>query len=108
MERSAEEVDWIRRSRAGDPQAFAALVIRYQRLIHTLTYRMTGSMSDAEDLAQETFIQAYRRIGSFRGDAKFSSWLYRIGVNTCLNWQKRRQRRVRVHDEFARQDTSAL
>ena len=106
MERADEEAGWIRQSQAGDPQAFAALVRGYQQMIHALTYRMTGSTADAEDLAQETFIQAYRRIGSFRGDAKFSSWLYRIGINTCLNWQKSRQRRERLHDEFSRHDTA--
>jgi len=107
MERSDEEAIWIRQSQAGDPLAFEALVRCYQLMIHALTFRMTGSTSDAEDLAQEIFIQAYRRINSFRGDAKFSSWLYRIGINTCLNWQKSRQRRERLHDEFAQQDTNS-
>ncbi len=107
MERSDEEAIWIRQSQAGDSLAFEALVRCYQRMIHTLTFRMTGSTSDAEDLSQEIFIQAYRRINSFRGDAKFSSWLYRIGINTCLNWQKRKQRREQLHDEFARQDTNS-
>lgn len=65
---------------------------------------MTGSLTDAEDLAQEIFIRAYRQLGHFRGDAQFSSWLYRIGINTCLNWQKSRQRRERLHEEFAGQD----
>ena len=106
MERSDEEAIWIRQSQAGDPLAFEALVRCYQRMIHALTFRMTGSMSDAEDLSQEIFIQAYRRIRSLRGDAKFSSWLYRIGINTCLNWKKRKQRREQLHDEFAQQDTS--
>ena len=106
MERSAEEADWIRQSQAGDPQAFEALVNRYQQMIHALTYRMTGSVSDAEDLAQETFIRAYRQLRAYRGESKFSSWLYRIGINTCLNWQRSRQRRTELHAEFARQDTS--
>ncbi|NQU11713.1 sigma-70 family RNA polymerase sigma factor, partial [bacterium] len=101
MEPDPEEVDWIRRTREGDADAFAELVRRYQRLIHALTYRMTGSPADAEDLAQEIFLQAYRRLDRFRGDAKFSSWLYRIGVNTCLNWRKSRQRRQQLHDDWA-------
>ena len=105
MEKQDDEPGWIRASQEGDPQAFEALVGRYQRMIHALTYRMTGSMSDAEDLAQETFIQAYRRLGSFRGESKFSSWLYRIGVNTCLNWKKSQQRRDRLHQEWAEQPT---
>src|SRR5439155_17870756 len=89
-----EEQNWIRQSRNGDQEAFAALVTRYQRMVHSLTFRMTGSLADGEDLAQETFIQAFRRIASFRGEAKFSSWLYRIAVNTCLNWKKSQTRRA--------------
>ena len=95
-----DELDWIRRSRAGDAAAFAELVRRYQQLIHALTYRMTGSTADAEDLAQDTFIRAYRQLRSYRGDAKFSSWLYRIGINTCLNWKKSQQRRDQAHLEW--------
>lgn len=106
MEMSDDEAAWIRASLAGDLLAFEALVNRYQRMLHTLTYRMTGSLADADDLTQEIFIQAYRRLDSYRGNAKFSSWLYRIGINTCLNWQKRRQRREQLHDEYARQDHS--
>jgi len=65
-------------------------------MIHSLCYRMTGSLADAEDLVQETFLHAYRNAGSFRGEAKVSSWLYRIAVNLCLNWQKGQQRRERL------------
>ena len=78
----------------GDPAAFAELIGKYQRMIHSLTYRMTGSMADAEDLAQETFINAYRQIGSYRGASKFSTWLYRIAINVCLTWRRREMRRV--------------
>jgi len=97
-----DEKAWITRSQNGDPEAFAALVTQYQKMIHGLTFRMTGSIGDAEDLAQETFIQAYQQIGRFRGEAAFSSWLYRIGVNRCLNWRKREQRRAEVHEEWSR------
>ncbi len=96
-----EELGWIQRSQQGDLEAFEELVGRYQRMIHALTYRMTGSMADAEDLAQEIFIRAYRQIGSFRGEAKFSSWLYRIGVNNCLNWKKSKGRREQLDQEWA-------
>lgn len=101
MEEREEERDWVRRSQSGDPEAFEALVQRYQRMIHALAFRMTGSSADAEDLAQEVFIRAYRQLGSFRGDAKFSSWIYRIGVNTCLNWKKAAQRREKLHQDWA-------
>jgi RNA polymerase sigma-70 factor (ECF subfamily) len=107
MEQRDEERDWIRRSQKGDFEAYEALVRRYQHMVHALAYRMTGSAANAEDLAQEVFIQAYRRLDSFHGDAKFSSWLYRIGVNTCLNWRKREQRREQLHHEWAQQDTQS-
>ncbi len=73
-------------------------------MIHSLCYRMSGSLADAEDLAQETFIHAYQHLGSFRAEARFSSWLYRIAINLCLNWQKRRARLDRLHKEWAEQD----
>ena len=98
-----DEAEWIHKSQQGDPEAFANLVTRYQRMVHAMTFRMTGLLSEAEDLAQEAFVQAYRRLGSFRGEAKFSSWLYRLTLNTCLNWQKRNRRRLQIHEQCARQ-----
>src|ERR1700675_1938667 len=89
-----DEQRWVRMSQAGDHEAFEALVARHQRMIHSLTYRMTGSLADAEDLAQETFINAYRQIGSYRGTSKFSTWLYRIAINACLTWRRRETLRV--------------
>jgi RNA polymerase sigma-70 factor (ECF subfamily) len=99
-----EQIAWIRDSQNGDHAAFAALIKNHQRMIHALTYRMTGSLADAEDLAQETFVQAYQQIGRFRGEAAFSSWLYRIAVNRCLNWRKRERRREEVYTEWGGQD----
>jgi len=84
----------VLQSQNGDPEAFAELVSKHQRMIHSLTYRMTGSLADAEDLAQETFINAYRQIGSYRGTSKFSTWLYRIAINACLTWRRRETLRV--------------
>jgi RNA polymerase sigma-70 factor, ECF subfamily len=103
MERHDDEWGWIQRSQDGDMAAFEELVRRYQQMIHALTFRMTGSMSDAEDLAQEVFIHAFRKLDSFRGDSQFSTWLYRIGINTSLNWKKSQQRRAQVHHEWAQQ-----
>ncbi len=87
-------------SRDGHPEAFESLIRAHQRMIHSLTFRMTGSLADAEDLAQETFIRAYRRLDSYQGTAKFSSWLYRIAVNTCLNWRQRELRRDQIHTQW--------
>jgi RNA polymerase sigma-70 factor (ECF subfamily) len=72
----------------------------HQRMIYALCYRMTGTVADAEDLTQETFIAAHQQAASFRRDAKAASWLYRIGINRCLNWQKRRQRERKLHEEW--------
>jgi len=96
-----DEQGEIRRSLQGDHEAFESLVRRYQRMIYALTYRMTGSAADAEDLTQETFIRAHQQLAAFRADAKFSSWLYRIAVNHCLNWRQRGLRREQVHAEWS-------
>ena len=93
--------DLVTRSQTGDPAAFEALMRNHQRMIHSLTFRMTGSLADAEDLAQETFIRAYEQIGSFRGTSKFSTWLYRIAVNTCLNWRQSETRRFNLNKNCA-------
>ena len=74
----------VLRTRQGDAAAFEALIRQHQRMIYSLAYRMTGSATDAEDLTQETFLRAYRQIGSFRAASKFSTWLYRIAINACL------------------------
>jgi RNA polymerase sigma-70 factor (ECF subfamily) len=63
----------VLQSQNGNPAAFEELVRHHQRMIHSLTFRMTGSTADAEDLAQETFIRAYEQISAFRGTAKFST-----------------------------------
>jgi RNA polymerase sigma factor (sigma-70 family) len=94
----------IARSREGDWDAFAALIRIHQRMIHSLTYRMSGSMSDSEDLAQDTFIQVYRNLGTYRGSAKFSTWLYRIALNVCIRWRQRERRRASTDREWAEAD----
>ncbi len=101
MALEGEEAEWVRRSRAGDPEAFASLVTRYQQMIDALTWRMTGSLADAQDLAQETFIQAYHSLDQFEDRSKFSTWLYRIAVNKCLNWRKAMGRRSQMHEKWA-------
>lgn len=103
MADTEEELGWVRASQSGDPAAFARLVSRHQRMIHSLAYRMTGSLAEAEDLAQETFIAAWDQLGGFRGEASLSSWLYRIAMNRCLNWRARATRRDAVHQEWSEQ-----
>ncbi|HXE41580.1 MAG TPA: RNA polymerase sigma factor [Candidatus Baltobacteraceae bacterium] len=93
--------DLVLQSRNGDTAAFEALVRQHQHMIHALTFRMTGSPADAEDLAQETFIRAYEQIGKFNDGAKFSTWLYSIAVHACLNWRRDEARRFQAHENCA-------
>ena len=102
-----DERRWILRSQKGDHDAFESLIQSHQHMIHSLAYRMTGSVADAEDLAQETFIQAHQQLENFRGDAKFSSWLYRIAVNRCLNWKKREQRHGQLLEDWHEQSQTS-
>src|ERR1043166_5618512 len=104
MTETDDEQQLVSQSQAGNCEAFEQLIRRYQRMIHALTYRMTGSMSDADDLTQEAFIRAFRGISSFRGESTFSSWLYRVAINECLKWKKSAERRRQLHEEWAADD----
>ena len=95
-----EDQTRVRQSCNGDHAAFEALIRTYQLMIHSLTFRMTGSLADAKDLTQETFVRAYQQLDSYQGTSKFSSWLYRIAVNACLDWRKREQRREQIHTSW--------
>ena len=103
-----EEREWIVRSQQGDHEAFAQLVKRHQQMIHALTFRMTGSLADSEDLAQETFLSAYRNLAGYRAEARFSTWLYRVAMNHCLNWRGHQKRQGELAEQWrAEQDQSA-
>jgi RNA polymerase sigma-70 factor (ECF subfamily) len=82
----------VGRIRAGDQRAFTELIDRYKARIFHTTLRMLGNREDAEEAAQDTFLRAYRGLASFRQEAKFSTWIYRICVNTCLNLLESRKR----------------
>jgi len=77
----SDELNHIQNSLAGDTEAYAALVKQHQKMVHAVAFRMTGSLADAEDLTQETFLRAFRQLDSFRGEAKFSTWLCKIAMN---------------------------
>ena len=77
----------------GDETALAPLVERYKRMVYRLAVQITKNHADADDVMQETFIKVYRSIRTFRKDAAFETWLYRIAVNEALNFVKRRDRR---------------
>ncbi len=89
----------VRRVQAGEQKAFDLLVRKYQNRVLQLVYRFVKDHDEAQDVAQEAFIKAYRAIGKFRGDSAFYTWLYRISVNTAKNYlmaQKRRPPRTDV------------
>jgi RNA polymerase sigma-70 factor (ECF subfamily) len=98
LEREAER-DAIAASKRGEREAFDLLVERYQRSIYRLCYRYVNDHEDANDLAQEVFLRAWRAIGRFRGESAFSTWLYRIAVNACLNFRARCRPAARELDE---------
>lgn len=101
MERSlTTDEQLVERAIAGDTDAFGEVVRRWERKIYALAYGFTGSVEDARDAAQETFVAAYRNLRNFRGEAKVSSWLHRIAVNQCIT----RQRRARVRAETGIED----
>jgi RNA polymerase sigma-70 factor, ECF subfamily len=82
----------VARSIGGDSESFNELVLRWERPIYALAYRVIGREEDARDVCQETFLRAFRALSGFRGQAKFSSWLYRIALNLCRDWVRRERR----------------
>jgi len=82
----------VARSRTGDVDSFNQLIVRWERPIYALAYRVLGREEDARDICQDTFLRAYRALPGFKGQAKFSSWLYRIALNLCRDWIRRQRR----------------
>jgi RNA polymerase sigma-70 factor (ECF subfamily) len=82
----------VARSISGDNESFNELILRWERPIYALAYRTIGREEDARDVCQETFLRAFRALPGFRGQAKFSSWLYRIALNLCRDWVRRERR----------------
>ena len=91
LEESDREL--IEACRRGDPDAFRALFELHKDQVYSIALRYSGDAAIAQDIAQETFLKLFTRIGSFRGESGFSSWLYRLIVNSCLD-QKRKTRRL--------------
>ncbi len=86
-----DEREAVEACQRGEREAFDRLVERFQRDVYRLCYRYVNNHEDANDVAQEVFLKAYRAIRRFRGDSSFSTWLYRIAVNTCLNFRSARK-----------------
>jgi len=91
-----EESKLIRAAAGGDLQAYDQLIQRYQERVYATIYHMTSNHEDANDLAQETFIKAYRSLKSFRGGSSFYTWVYRIAVNKTINFLKQRKNRIQM------------
>lgn len=95
----SSDLELVERVKKGDKFAFKELVEQNKNNVYYLAIDMTSNREDAEDISQEVFIKAYKSLDSFRGDSKFSTWLYRITVNSCLSLRKKKSASRKVEDE---------
>jgi RNA polymerase sigma-70 factor, ECF subfamily len=101
------DADLIRRAQQGDSEAFATLFHTHKMRIYSLCLRMTNNAAEAEDLAQDAFLQVFRKLATFRGDSALSTWLYRIAVNTVLmHFRRKTPCRVSLDEPVRNQDDS--
>jgi RNA polymerase sigma-70 factor (ECF subfamily) len=99
-----EEKELVQQAAAGDRSAFEQLVVRYQIPIYNLTLRMVGNEDDAFDLAQEAFLRAWRGLPDFRTESSFSTWLYRLASNVCIDFLRQKKRSKIVSLNFVDAD----
>jgi len=94
----------------GDTNSFAVLVNRYKDLVFTLAYRMLKNREEAEEVSQDTFLKVFKSLAKFKGESKFSSWIYRVTYNTCLDKIKKQKRDpvVVTIDEFTEHQVSTI
>jgi RNA polymerase sigma-70 factor (ECF subfamily) len=92
LDASATDEELVARCLAGETECFNQLIVRWERPIYTLALRLLGNDEDARDVSQDTFLRAFRALPGFKGQAKFSSWLYRIALNLCRDWARRQRR----------------
>lgn len=98
--RQLSDIELVQLVKGGEPEPFDELVRRHSVKIHDLCYKILRNYDDARDMAQETFIKAYRKIQKFDGRSKFSTWLYRIAVNNCLNYLKKQRPTEEIYEEM--------
>jgi len=91
-----DEKRLIQQAAAGDAAAFEKLVLRYQTQVYSLAYRMVGNEADAQDLAQEAFVRAWRALDSFQFSSQFSTWLYRLTSNICIDFLRSQKKRKHI------------
>ncbi len=89
-ESTGQDAELVARCRAGDVEAFETIYRQHAPRIYALTSRMAGSADEGEDLLQEVFLQAYRKLGSFKGESALGTWLYRLALNHCLDFVRSR------------------
>lgn len=85
---------WLKQSKSGDLASFERLIEKYQHVAYNIAYRMVGNEEDAKDITQEAFIKVFKSITSFREDSSFSTWLYRIVMNTCKDELRKKKLKV--------------
>lgn len=85
-----DDADLIARAAEGDLNAFVTLIERHRAMVYRVAFQYAGNHHDADDIAQEVFIKVHRSLGGFRQDAQFTSWLYRVAMNTCIDHGRRR------------------
>src|SRR5580692_647009 len=104
-DRNITGYDLIKRAQQGDSDAFATLFHSHKTRIYSLCLRMTNNTAEAEDLAQDAFLQVFRKLSSFRGDSALSTWLYRIAVNTVLmHFRRKTPCRISLDEPIRNQD----
>lgn len=87
-----EEKVLVQKALEGDVDAFESLVTTHEKSVYNLAFRMVSDREDAMDIVQEVFIKAYHALPSFRGESRFSTWVYRVCVNTCLDYLRKKQK----------------
>ena len=101
------EQELVERAKKGDETAFEVLVTDNEKRIYNLCRRLTGNPEDAAELTQEAFLNAWRGLGRFQGESSFSTWLYRLTTNLCIDWLRRQKRRQETAPAVSLDDEEA-